>query len=470
MSARTILLVDDQKNTLKVLSAILRDEGYEVLQAARGSEALRLFEQRDGVDLVLSDLKLPGMDGIALFHRLRERGGKTPPFIIMTAYGTVKSAVQAMRDGVTNYLIKPLDFEELVIVVEKAIREHETSRKLSDLQQAAQEENAFHGIIGASPQMRDIFDMVRTVGDTDASVMIYGETGTGKELLARALHGESPRREAPLVCINSAALTESLLEAELFGYVKGAFTGAVAEKKGRLEAANEGTLFLDEIGHMSGRLQSKLLRFLQEKRVEPVGGVESRQMDVRIIAATNLDLQAMIEDGRFLRDLLYRIEVISIRVPPLRERQDDIPLLTEHYIRHYARQYDRPVTGIAPAAMAFLLEHPWKGNVRELKNCVARAVILSKGRQLTLEDLPESVRSDRDGTRAREGGGLIGDLPETGVTLKGMEAELIRATLRNCGGNKSLAARQLGISRKSLYEKMERYGISREPAKSPSER
>jgi DNA-binding NtrC family response regulator len=193
-------------------------------------------------------------------------------------------------------------------------------------------------------------------------------------------------------------------------------------------------------------------------------------MDVRIIAATNLDLQAMIEDGRFLRDLLYRIEVISIRVPPLRERQDDIPLLTEHYIRHYARQYDRPVTGIAPAAMGFLLEHPWKGNVRELKNCVARAVILSKGRQLTLEDLPESVRSDRDGTRAREGGGLIGDLPETGVTLKGMEAELIRATLRNCGGNKSLAARQLGISRKSLYEKMERYGISREPAKSPSER
>jgi len=469
MSVKTVLLVDDQKNTLKVLSAILRDEGYEVLQAGRGSEALRLFEEREDVDLVLSDLKLPGMDGIALFNRMRE-AREMPPFIIMTAYGTVKSAVQAMRDGVTNYLIKPLDFEELVIVAEKAIREHETSRKLSDLQQAAREENAFHGILGASPQMRDIFDMVRTVGDTDASVMIYGETGTGKELLARALHLESPRREAPLVCINSAALTESLLEAELFGYVKGAFTGAVTGKKGRLEAANEGTLFLDEIGHMSPRLQSKLLRFLQEKRVEPVGGVESRQMDVRIIAATNLDLRAMIEDGRFLRDLLYRIEVISIRVPPLRERQDDIPLLTDHYIRHYARQYDRPVTGIHPEAMAFLLENPWKGNVRELKNCIARAVILSKGGTLTLEDLPESVRAGGvEDTRAEEGG-LIGDLPEAGVTLKSMEAELIRATLRNCAGNKSLAAKQLGISRKSLYEKMERYGIPREPAKSPPER
>ncbi len=458
MSAKTILLVDDQKNTLKVLTAILTDEGYEVIRAERGSEALERFEERPDVDLVLSDLKLPAMDGIALFHRMREKR-EMPPFIIMTAHGTVKSAVQAMRDGVTNYLIKPLDFEELVIVVEKAIREHEVSRKLTSLQQAVREENAFHDIIGASPQMKDIFDMVRTVGGTDASVMIYGETGTGKELLARALHLESARREEALVCINSAALTESLLEAELFGYVKGAFTGAVTEKKGRLEAADKGTLFLDEIGHMSPRLQSKLLRFLQEKRVEPVGGVESRQMDVRIIAATNLDLQALIEDGRFLRDLLYRIEVISIRVPPLRERPDDIPLLTDHYIRHYARQYDRPVTGIHPNAMAFLMEHPWKGNVRELKNCVARAVILSKGGMLSLEDLPESVRAhgEKDGERGEAP--LIGDLPESGVTLKRMEAELIRITLEKCAGNKSLAAKHLGISRKALYEKIERYGI-----------
>ncbi len=463
MTAKTILLVDDQKNTLKVLSAILVDEGYEVLQAEDGPGALRLFENREDVDLVLSDLKLPGMDGISLFNLMREKR-ETPPFVIMTAHGTVKSAVQAMKNGVTNYLIKPLDFDELIIVVAKAIRESEMSRKLSTLQRAVREENAFHGIIGASPQMKDIFDMVRTVAGTDASVMIYGETGTGKELLARSLHMESARRNARLVCINSAALTESLLEAELFGHVKGAFTGAVAEKKGRLEAANKGTLFLDEIGHMSLRLQSKLLRFLQEKRVEPVGGVESRQVDVRIIAATNLDLRAMIEDGRFLRDLLYRIEVISIHVPPLRERQDDIPLLTDHYIRHYARQYDRPVTGITPDAMAFLLESPWKGNVRELKNCIARAVILAKRGLLTLEDLPESVRAAGNRKADREENGLIGTLPDTGVTLKNMEAELIRATLQNCAGNKSLAAKQLGISRKSLYEKMERYGFPKDEA------
>lgn len=462
MTAKTILLVDDQKNTLKVLSAILMDEGYEVLQAEDGPGALGLFQEREDVDLVLSDLKLPGMDGISLFNLMREKR-ETPPFIIMTAHGTVKSAVQAMKKGVTNYLIKPLDFDELIIVVSKAIRESEMSLKLSTLQRAVREENSFHGIIGASPQMKDIFGMVRTVAATDASVMIYGETGTGKELLARSLHLESARRNARLVCINSAALTESLLEAELFGHVKGAFTGAVAGKKGRLEAANGGTLFLDEIGHMSRRLQSKLLRFLQEKRVEPVGGVESRRVDVRIIAATNLDLQAMIEDGRFLRDLLYRIEVISIRVPPLRERQDDIPLLTNHYLRHYARQYDRPVVGVHPETMAFLMESPWPGNVRELKNCMARAVILSKGATLTLDDLPERVRAGGHASQraGREGVPLIGRLPDTGVTLKRMEAELIRMTLQKCAGNKSLAAKRLGISRKSLYEKMDRYGISK---------
>ncbi len=468
MDTRTILLVDDQKNTLKVLSAILADEGYEVLQAEDGPSALQRFREREDVDLVLSDLKLPGMDGIALFHALRKQR-PIPPFIIMTAHGTVKSAVQAMKDGVTNYLIKPLDFEELLIVVDKGLRESEMSRKLFSLQQAVREEHSFHGIIGAAPQMKRIFDMVRTVAATDVSVMIYGETGTGKELLATALHMESVRCNARLVCINSAALTESLLEAELFGHVKGAFTGAHAEKKGRLEAADGGTLFLDEIGHMSLRLQSKLLRFLQEKRVEPVGGVESRPVDVRILAATNLDLQAMIEEGRFLQDLLYRIEVISIRVPPLRERQDDIPLLTNHYLRHYARQYDRPVTGIHPEAMAFLMECPWPGNVRELKNCMARAVILSKGHALTLEDLPDRVRKGGVEHTVREGGGLIGSFPESGIPLKTMEAELIRATLRHCTGNKSLAARQLGISRKSLYEKMERYGIPREPtAKGPA--
>ncbi len=460
MNRKSVLLVDDRKNTLKVLSAILLDEGYEVMQASDGSEALLLFGDGDEVDLVLSDLKMPGMDGIELFKRMREAAsGNPPPFVIMTAHGTVKSAVQAMKDGVTNYLIKPLDFEELVIVIEKAIRDSETRRKLSSLEQALRQENSFHGMIGASRQMRDIFDMVSIVASTDASVMIYGETGTGKELLARALHLESSRRKEDLVCINSAALTESLLEAELFGYVKGAFTGAVTEKKGRLEAADKGTLFLDEIGHMSPRLQSKLLRFLQEKRLEPVGGTESRQLDVRIIAATNLDLQAMIDDGRFLRDLLYRIEVISIRVPPLRERQDDIPIITAHYLRRYAQQYERPVRDVSPDVMGFLMKNPWHGNVRELKNCIERGVILSKGSTLTLQDLPDRVRADFITTPDHSSAALLGELPEKGVTLKHMEEELIRRTLEKCEGNKSLAAKFLGISRKSLYERMERYDI-----------
>jgi len=454
----TILLVDDRKNTRKVLTAILADEGYEVLQAASGSEALKLFKQRQDVDLVLSDLKMPGMNGIELYQKVRDVR-EPPPFVIMTAHGTVKSAVQAMKGGITNYLIKPLDFEELMIVVEKAIRESSISRQLTSLKRKVREEQAFHDLIGASMEMQRIFEMVRTVGTTDASIMIYGETGTGKELLARALHLESSRREASLVCINSAALTESLLEAELFGYVKGAFTGATSEKKGRLEAADGGTLFLDEIGHMSKRLQSKLLRFLQEKHLEPVGGVESRSVDVRIIAATNLDLQAMIEDDRFLRDLLYRIEVISIRVPPLRERRDDIPLLTDHYIRHYARQYGKPVEGVTAEAMSRLMAHPWPGNVRELINAIARGVILSKGRLITADDVFEKAPEDVGAAGGIQAQGLLRDLPEHGVSLKDLEMELIRLTLDRCRGNKSFAAKCLGISRKALYEKMNRYGI-----------
>jgi DNA-binding NtrC family response regulator len=460
MNRKTILLVDDRKNTLKVLSAILLDEGYEVMRASDGAEALMLFGNGEEVDLVLSDLKMPGMDGIELFRGMREAAaGNPPPFVIMTAYGTVKSAVQAMKDGVANYLIKPLDFEELVIVIEKAIRESETRLRLSSLQQLLRQKSSFHGMIANSRQMRDIFDMVRVVASTNASVMIYGETGTGKELLARALHLESPRLNENLVCINSAALTESLLEAELFGYVKGAFTGAVTEKKGRLEVADKGTLFLDEIGHMSPRLQSKLLRFLQEKRLEPVGGVDSRQLDVRIIAATNLDLQAMISEGRFLRDLLYRIEVISIRVPPLRERREDIPVLLEHYLNLYAEQYERAVREVSPEVMEFLMENPWYGNVRELKNCIERGVILSKGRTLTREDLPGRTPLGPPAARNGREEAILGDIPESGVKLRHMEEELIRKTMEKCQGNKSLAAKYLGISRKSLYERIERYKI-----------
>ena len=455
---KTILTVDDRVNSLKVLAAILTDEGYDVLRATSGREALDICASGIKIDLVLSDLKMPGMDGLELYKRL-DADGKAPPFVIMSAYGTVRSAVQALKEGVTDYLIKPLDYEELSIVIGKAIRQREMSVELTSLKQQAGDENAFHGIIGSSRQMMDIFEMVRTVGPTDASVLICGETGTGKELLARALHMESRRRGVEMVCINSAALTENLLEAELFGYVKGAFTGAAADRKGRLETADRSTLFLDEIGHMSLRLQTKLLRFLQEMTFEPVGGTASRRVDVRTIAATNLDLSEEIKSGRFLRDLLYRIEVIEIQVPPLRERREDIYLLVHHFVKRYARQYEKSMRGVEPQAMKALVNHRWPGNVRELKNYIARGVILSKNAKLTVENLPGILTGMAACDAPAAPADRFGHLPDDGYTLRDMERDLIRKTLEKSGGNKSLAAQRLGISRKTLYEKLTRYGI-----------
>jgi len=455
---KKILAVDDRANSLKVLAAILRDEGYEVLQASSGNKALKIYASSSDIDVVLSDLKMPGMDGLELFRRMNAMM-KAPPFVIMTAYGTVKSAVEALKEGVNQYLIKPLDYEELAIVLKKAIQEREMSRELLSLKRQVDKENSFHGIIGNSPQMMDIFEMVRTVGATDASVLIYGETGTGKELLAGALHRESRRCGVEMVCINSAALTEYLLETELFGYVKGAFTGALVSRKGRLEMADHSTLFLDEIGHMSLRLQSKLLRFLQEKTFEPVGGATSRHIDVRIIAATNLDLQEEIKSERFLRDLLYRIEVINIHMPPLRKRREDIYLLVHHFVKRYAVQYEKPVRGVEPDAMESLAKYDWPGNVRELKNYIARGVILSKSPNLSMEDLPETVVSNAESLVPVQNKGITLNLPEDGYKLRDMERELIRLTLEKCGGNKSLVAQRLGISRKTLYEKLARYAI-----------
>jgi DNA-binding NtrC family response regulator len=465
-SQKTILVVDDKINTLKVLMLFLADNGYRVFKASSGQEALKVFNEQENIDVVLADLKMPGMTGLELYRRLA-RKKPAPPFIIMTAYASVQSAVMALKEGVTDYLIKPLNFEELPIILNKACRQEEMSRELASLHRQVRQENSFHGILGASSAMRDIFELVRTVGPTDASVLITGETGTGKELLAHALHQESHRREQPMVCINCAALTETLLEAELFGYVQGAFTGALGERKGRLELAHGGTLFLDEIGNMSLALQSKLLRFLQDGTFEPVGSSKSRRVDVRLVTATNADLEANIASGRFLIDLFYRIEVISIQIPPLRQRVEDIPLLVEHFVAHYARRYLNPVTGVSPLAMRALMDYSWPGNVRELKNCLARAVILCKGTHLTEEDLSQKM------VRKIPPAGPVGlkHLNATlgqGFTLKDMETDLIINTLKQCQGNKTLAAKMLGISRKGLYEKMERLGI-REGADSGGE-
>jgi len=456
---KRILIVDDQINTLKVVGAILQDENYEVLKAENASKALEILEGERDVDVVLADLKMPGMDGLELYRKMRALD-RNIPFVIMTAHGTIQSAVEAMKEGVTNYLIKPLNYEELSIVLERAIRERELSRELANLRQEARERHSFENIIGASQKILDVFEILRTVSPTDATVLIQGETGTGKELLAKAIHSLSRRRDRTLVCINSAALTETLLEAELFGYVKGAFTGAVTNKPGRLEMADGGTLFLDEIGHMSLNLQSKLLRFLQEGHFEPVGSVSSRSVDVRVIAATNHDLQEEIKAHRFLSDLFYRIEVISITLPPLRERREDVLLLASHFIKRYAKQYEKQIEGVTPCAAEALTNYSWPGNVRELENVIARAVILSKDKGIDVFDLPERIKTYEAPADSEKRAPFMKEIPEEGIKLKEMEKELIHRTLEKCQGNKSLAADLLGISRKALYEKLNRYGIN----------
>ena len=456
---KQILVVDDNANTLKVIGAILEDEGYEVFKAGCAEDALHILRERGGIDAILADLKMPGKDGLWLYHEIR-RLEESIPFLIMTAHGTVQSAVQAMKDGVTNYLIKPLNYEELSVVLERAIRDIQISRELAHLRQKVKEGESFQNIIGISKVMRDLFETLRTVAPTDAPILIQGETGTGKELLAKAIHSLSKRQDRNMVCINSAALTETLLEAELFGYVKGAFTGAASNKRGRLESSDGGTLFLDEIAHMSLRLQSKLLRFLQDGTFEPVGSVETRKVDVRVISASNRNLQEAISEGLFLKDLFYRLEVISITMPPLKERKDDIPILVDHFIRRYAKQYEKSVKGIQAKALEALLRHPWPGNVRELENCLARGVILTKGNEISLNDLPEKIRilssvGTPSGTQH-----FVGEIPEKGITIREMEKELIEKTLAKCNGNKSLTAEFLGISRKALYEKITRHGIT----------
>lgn len=456
---KTILIVDDQKNTLKVLRAILIDEGYIVLEADNASKAIETIANEEQVDAILSDLKMPGMDGLDLFQNLQKMNIRIP-FIIMTAHGSIQSAVEAMKKGVTNYLIKPLNYEELSIVLDRAIRENEISNELDDLRREVRNKYASKNIIGNHPSMLKIFEMLETVAPTNAPVLIYGDTGTGKELLAKAIHSSSQRHNRPMVCINSAALPDDLLEAELFGYKKGAFTGAFASKKGRLESADGGTLFLDEIGHMSLSLQTKLLRFLQEGTFDPVGGVSTKHVDVRVIAATNKDLEEEINAKRFLSDLLYRIEVFTLTLPPLRDRGDDLQLLVNRFIDKYSAEYDKNIKGVQPEVIDVLNQYSWPGNIRELENCIARCVILAKEDLIRLEDLPTKVYNQKAAAAYPNNQNIFHNLPERGFTVKEMERQLIQQTLVKSNGNKSQAAKMLGLSRKTLYEKIASYQLN----------
>ncbi|MEW6663820.1 MAG: sigma-54 dependent transcriptional regulator [Thermodesulfobacteriota bacterium] len=452
-----VLLADDRPSSLRALRAFLEEDGYEVVDTQDPSKAETLFKEGPPFDAVLSDLKMPGMDGLELFRRLKVLDRQLL-FIIMTAYGTVESSVKAMKEGVYDYLVKPINSEELSLVLTKGLRERRQAAELDSLRHLVKDRYHFDNIVGQSPQMREVFSIMRAVSPTDATVLVIGETGTGKELISRAIHYQSPRREGPLICLNCAALSESLLEAELFGYVRGAFTGASTDRMGRLEAAHRGTLFLDEVGEMSLSLQAKLLRFLQEHTFEPVGSFSTRSVDVRVIAATNRDLQEEVSRRRFLPDLFYRLQVIQISVPPLRARHGDLPLLVDHFLRKAADEHNRPLLNITPEAQEALMGYPWPGNVRELSNMISRLVILGRHDTISLEDLPADIRNSRvsqDGNTAH----FIERLPPGGLTLKAVEKDLIQKTLRQYQGHRAQSAKALGISRKSLYQRMRRFKL-----------
>jgi len=457
---KKILIVDDKASTLKILGDFLEEENYEVLRANNANEALAIYKNGDSIDVILADLKMPGIDGLELFRRLRDLKSEIP-FVIMTAYGSIESTVEAMKEGVSNYLIKPLNYDELSIVIGRSIGDRKMSTELVDLRREVREKYAGKDIIGTHPTMQRVFEMLETVAPTDAPVLIYGETGTGKELIAKAIHASSNRHHRNMVCINSAALPDDLLDAELFGYKKGAFTGAAVSKKGRLEMADGGTLFLDEIGHMSMSLQTKLLRFLQEGSFDPVGGVITRYVDVRVIAATNKDLNEEIKAKRFLGDLLYRLDMFTITLPPLRNRGDDILLLINYFLEKYALKYNKEIKGVAPEVEAALTRYDWPGNIRELEYCIARCVILAKDTVIKIENLPGKIKVDRLASNNLQRNGIIRDIPNQGITLQELEDELIQKTIEKCEGNKSKTASMLGMSRKTLYEKINRFKMKK---------
>jgi len=444
----TILVVDDEKNIREGLGEYLRMDGYSVALAADGKEGAQVIE-RGEIDLVLTDLRMPGMSGSELLRLVVSRYPSVP-VIVLTGHGTVEDAVEAMRGGAYDFITKPVNLDHLSILVKRALERRELVRRNEELLEEVETQKRTSTIIGKSPAIQKIFELIRRVAPTKASVLITGESGVGKELVADAIHNLSPRADKPFIKVHCAALAESLLESELFGHEKGSFTGAQARKKGRFELAHEGTLFLDEIGEINQNVQIKILRVLQEKRFERVGGEETIESDVRVIAATNKDLKNEITAGTFREDLYYRLNVVNIHVPPLRERKDDIPLLAGAFLEEFSADNDKKMEGFDPKARAALYSYSWPGNVRELRNCIESAVVMSPGGLITIDDLPPGVR-----TSAEES--IIRITP--GSSLADAERILIRETLATQAGNKSRTAEILGIGRKTLYQKIQEYGL-----------
>jgi two-component system NtrC family response regulator len=454
----TILIVDDEKNYPLILSAVLQEEGFETLTANSGHEALAVLENSD-VDLVLTDMKMPKMDGIELLQRIKAVNPELP-VIMMTAYGTVEKAVEAMQKGAYSYILKPFDNEQLILYVDKAMAMYRVVKENRQLRSAVETRYNFGNIIGKSKPMQDVFETIRKVAPASATVLIEGASGTGKELVAKSIHFNSPRRNQPFVPVNCSALAESLLESELFGHEKGAFTGAISMKKGRFEMADQGTLFLDEIGELSSSLQVKLLRVLQEKVFERVGGMRPISVNIRLIAATNKSLKEEIRQGRFREDLFYRLNVVPLILPPLRERLEDIRPLTAHFIQKYAeeRQGITPVTRIEKEVERLFFDYNWPGNVRELENVIERAMVMCPGDTIRVDDLPKDFRQNVQKNSSLR----LDDLtPQATLyeTLAYVEKEMILRALRKADYVQSHAAAMLGIGKSGLNQKLKKLGI-----------
>ncbi len=447
----TLLIVDDEKNYLVVLEALLSPEGYEIMTSDKAQEALRLLQEAD-VDLVLTDMKMPGMSGMELLEEAKKIKPEVP-VIMMTAYGTIEMAVEAMKKHAYDYITKPFQNEELKLTIRKALENYRLVKENRRLSEALSERHGYRNIVGKSKSMLKVYDLIDKVAQSKASVLITGPSGTGKELIAKAIHYESLRKDRPFISVNCGALAETLLESELFGHEKGAFTGAIAMKKGRFELADGGTLFLDEIGDMSPPLQVKLLRVLQEMEFERVGGTKTIKVDVRVLSASNRNLKDDVASGVFREDLFYRLNVIHIEVPPLRERMEDVRLLVTHFIEKYGGSKIE----LTPQAWEALYTHSWPGNIRELENVIERAVVLNSGNFIDLKDLPvefTKAKGDLDVDR------FIPPEARLQSTLEEIEEKLIRRALKESGNVQSHAADQLGITKSLIQHKMKKYNIS----------
>ncbi|MFU8780485.1 MAG: sigma-54-dependent transcriptional regulator [Kiritimatiellia bacterium] len=452
-----ILIVDDDRNTRDGLQRALR-RGYDVMLAESGDRALQILHATD-IDILVSDVRMPGMDGVTLLQRARAHHPELVS-ILLTAYGNVEVAVEAMKAGAYDFLMKPVNLDHLDLLLQRALRSRDVESENRKLREELDNKYGLESIIGASPVMQDLFAIIRQAAPSQATVLIQGESGTGKELVAHAVHRLSTRSKGPFVAVHCAALSDSLLESELFGHEKGAFTGAVARRKGRFESADGGTLFLDEISEIDPSVQVKLLRVLEERCFERVGGSEVVDVDIRLVAATNRDLRAWVDEGRFREDLFFRLDVVTITMPPLRDRLDDLPLLCSHFITEFAGRNGKSIAGISSEAIELLAGYRWPGNIRELRNTIEKMVVLSRADRLGVRDIPANIRQavrGADGSsgavrsvRAVAGAPGVGQLADT-------EKAMILEALEQHGGNRTKAAEVLGISRRTLHRKLRQY-------------